>query len=239
MTPSIYFIFHQQLTTQPFNVRFRNDYRPVFNSSTPQTINIYENATAPKTLHTFVATDQDTGIAGNVVYATGDSTLAWLFSLSASTGLFRLSKTLDRENVSSYSLVIRASDSAPSPFELTSDLQLRINVLDVNDNKPEYHWHVLNITVPETVPVGRPAFNVTTRDADEGENGRITYQVLSTNGTGKFQLNSSSGVFIALGELFWLIRRLVLFMMFLVVINKGAFCNNSEIDILISMGDYL
>eukprot|EP00794_Sanderia_malayensis_P001199 gene1199-572_t len=75
------------------------------------------------------------------------------------------------ERTSSYSLNIRASDSAPSPFELTKDVALKVNVLDINDNQPKYDWPVLNITVPEIVLVGQNAFNVTTTDPDEGENG--------------------------------------------------------------------
>ena len=150
-------------------------------------------------LHTFIATDNDTGIAGSVTYALPDSNLNWLFSLSPTTGSLTLIAGLDRENVSSYRLSIQASDSAPSPFFFTTSHALTVNVLDVNDNKPGYPWPVLNITVPETVKSGEIAFNVSTTDADAGENGRITYTIVSSNDSGKFQLNANTGVFNALG----------------------------------------
>ncbi len=172
----------------------------MFDAATPNTINVYENETVPKTLYTFLATDQDTGIAGDVKYTIKNDEFSWLFALASSSGVFNLVSSLDRENVSSYSLTVRASDSAPSPFEWTTDKALKINVLDVNDNKPKYDWPVLNITVPETVLVGQDAFNVTTTDADERENGRLTYKLLASNGTGKFSLNSNSGVFKAVCE---------------------------------------
>ena len=181
-------------------MRFKNDYRPVFNPSTPSVINIYENQTTPVVLQTFVATDNDTGIAGTVKYALSDSSLDWLFGLSSSTGSLTLKSGIDRENISSYSMSIQASDSAPSPFFYTTSHALTVNVLDVNDNKPFYSWPVLNITVPETVKAGEVAFNVSTTDADAGENGRITYAIKSSNASGKFQLNANTGVFTAQGN---------------------------------------
>ncbi len=183
------------MISAPFIVRFKNDYYPVFASNTPHVFNIYENETVPKILHTFVATDNDIGIAGDVKYQTGDANLDWLFELASSSGVFKLKSGLDRENVSSYSMVIRAVDSAPSPFELAKNLILTVNVLDVNDNKPEYSWPVLNFSIPETLVVGDAAFNVTTTDADAGENGRLTYKLLATNATGTFSLDSNTGVF--------------------------------------------
>eukprot|EP00794_Sanderia_malayensis_P006712 gene6712-7474_t len=193
--------YGHQAISQPFNVRFKNDYRPVFDVATASIINVYENETTPKALHTFLATDQDIGIAGNVKYTIETGALNWLFDLSQSTGVFRLISGLDRENVSSYSLNIRASDSAPSPFELTKDVALKVNVLDINDNQPKYDWPVLNITVPEIVLVGQNAFNVTTTDPDEGENGRITYELLNSNDTGKFSLITTTGIFKAASSL--------------------------------------
>ena len=191
------------MITSPFNVRFRNDYRPVFNPLSPRIISVYENTTTPVMLHTFVATDNDTGIAGTVKYAFPDSSLDWLFSLSPTTGSLTLKAGLDRENVSSYAMSIQASDSAPSPFFFTTSHALTVTVLDVNDNKPNYPWPVLNITVPETVKAGEVAFNVSTTDADAGENGRITYTIQSSNASGKFQLNGNTGVFTALGIYLW------------------------------------
>lgn len=128
------------------------------------------------------------------------ASLDWLFSLSSNTGSLTLMASLDRENASSYAITISAHDSAPSPFFFTTSHALTLNVLDVNDNKPYYPWPVLNITVPETVGVGEPAFNVTTTDADAGENGRITYTVTSSNASGKFVLNENTGVFTAQGK---------------------------------------
>ena len=180
-------------------MRFKNDYRPVFDGSTPGTISVYENQTTPATLHTFVATDQDTGIAGTLKYELQESSLHWLLNINPSSGVFSLRTALDRENVSSYSMTVRVSDSAPSPFFYTQDHPLTLNVLDVNDNKPKYDWPVLNITVPETVAVGQVAFNVSTTDPDAGENGRLTYTIKSSNGSAKFDLDGNTGVFTAKG----------------------------------------
>ena len=186
--------------TAPFNVKFRNDYRPVFQPIPPSSLSIYENQTTSTTLYTFHATDNDTGISGDIRYLLPDSSLAWLFDLSTTTGALALRASLDRENVSSYSMQIRASDSAPSPFELTRDHSLTVNVLDVNDNKPQYPWHILNISVPETIAINQAAFNVSTTDPDAGENARLTYTILSRNDSNKFQLDANTGVFIAKGK---------------------------------------
>eukprot|EP00795_Rhopilema_esculentum_P009048 gene9048-16692_t len=189
--------YGHKVVSLPFDVRFKNDYRPVFDGSTPGTISVYENQTTPATLHTFVATDQDTGIAGTLKYELRESSLHWLVNINPSSGVFALQTALDRENVSSYSMTVRVSDSAPSPFFYTQDHLLTLNVLDVNDNKPKYDWPVLNITVPETVAAGQVAFNVSTTDPDAGENGRLTYTIKSSNGSAKFDLNGNTGVFTA------------------------------------------
>ena len=189
------------MVTSSFTVRYRNFYRPIFNHSSPRIIDVYENISAPVILHTFFATDKDTATAGSLTYTLLESDLSWLFSLSPTTGRFTLIAGLDRENASSFRVSIQASDNAPSPFFFTTTRIITVNILDVNDNKPYYACHVLNFTIPETLKSGEIAFNVSTTDADAGENGRIIYTIISSNASEQFQLNADTGVFTALGIL--------------------------------------
>ena len=189
-------------------MRFRNDYYPAFIQSTPATLSLYENATVGTNLHTFAATDQDTGIAGIVKFLLIPNELSWLFTLEPSTGNLNLANSLDRENVSSYAVIVRSVDSAPSPFELSRDHYMTINILDINDNAPEFSSPIMNITVPETVAAGQVAFYANATDSDAGENARCTYSVLVTNDTGKFLLNAATGGFEARGMLTYYIPQI-------------------------------
>ena len=180
-------------------MRYRNDYYPTFGQSTPATFSLYENATVGTNLLTFTATDQDTGIAGIVKFLLIPNKLSWLFTLESSTGNLNLAHSLDRENISSYVVIVRAVDSAPSPFELSRDHHITIDILDINDNAPKFASSVMNITVPETVAAGQVAFYANATDSDAGENARCTYSVLWTNDTGKFRLNTTTGGFEAQG----------------------------------------
>ena len=151
-------------------------------------------------MHTFTATDADVGIAGKVRFLSLTDHKSWLFTVSEASGELRLSHLLDRENVSSYTMAVRAIDSAPSPFELFRDHSMTVSVLDVNDNVPKFASSVVNITVPETVTSGQVAFSVIASDPDYGDNGRVGYFIVWTNDTGKFLLSTSSGEFLVTGK---------------------------------------
>ncbi|XP_068133855.1 protocadherin gamma-B1-like isoform X37 [Hyperolius riggenbachi] len=84
-----------------------------------------------------------------------------------------LQKTLDREKQSSYEIVFTAMDGGKPPK--TGSALIKIIVLDMNDNFPNFDKDTYKITLNENVPVGSLVLQLKAEDEDEGSNAEITY----------------------------------------------------------------
>uniref|UniRef100_A0A452U9I2 Protocadherin gamma-A1-like n=1 Tax=Ursus maritimus TaxID=29073 RepID=A0A452U9I2_URSMA len=86
-----------------------------------------------------------------------------------------LDKELDREKQAELRLTLTALDGGSPPRSGTA--QVRILVLDVNDNAPEFAKTLYQVQVPENknVPLGTRLLTVKATDPDEGVNGEVTY----------------------------------------------------------------
>lgn len=85
--------------------------------------------------------------------------------------------TLDRENRSKYELTAEVRDQGSPPR--TDHAVVDIQVLDANDNPPIFVEPVESIIeVLEEQPLGTEVVQVLAEDADENENGAITYEIV-------------------------------------------------------------
>ncbi|XP_069725589.1 protocadherin gamma-A10-like [Phaenicophaeus curvirostris] len=112
-----------------------------------------------------------------------------------------LAKALDREEASSYELVLRATDGGePSR---TGTARLRVAVLDANDNAPVFSQAEYAVRVPEDVPVGSTLVTLMATDADDGTNGHVKYSIkkMSDLASEIFQLNAEMGAITLLRNL--------------------------------------
>lgn len=55
--------------------------------------------------------------------------------------------------------------------------RLTVNVLDENDNAPEFNKQSYQVTVKETAYIGKSIITVTATDLDSGKNAEITYRM--------------------------------------------------------------
>ncbi|KAM9788478.1 LOW QUALITY PROTEIN: protocadherin Fat 3 [Neosynchiropus ocellatus] len=168
-----------------------NDNAPAFSSSLYMA-SVFENA-APNTLLTRLqASDPDEGLNRTVVYSLLDS-INGMFSIDPVSGLVILENPLDRESRDSYRLRVQAADRAGQEGALSSQVDLRVLVLDVNDNAPVFQRRDTSVTVPEDVAVGTEVAQVLATSADIGPNADIAYKIRSGNELGKFSIDRSSG----------------------------------------------
>ncbi|XP_058484035.1 protocadherin Fat 3 [Solea solea] len=168
-----------------------NDNAPLF-SSTHYLASVFENA-APKALLTRLqAGDPDEGLNRTVVYSLVDS-VGGLFSIDPSSGMVRLERSLDRESQDSYRVRVQATDQAGQQGALSSQADLTILVLDVNDNAPVFQRRDYVATVPEDVAVGTEVLRVLATSADIGLNAEITYRIRSGNELRKFTVDRNLG----------------------------------------------
>uniref|UniRef100_A0A3Q3LMC7 Protocadherin Fat 3-like n=1 Tax=Mastacembelus armatus TaxID=205130 RepID=A0A3Q3LMC7_9TELE len=168
-----------------------NDNVPLF-SSTHYLASVYENA-APKALLTRLrASDPDEGLNCTVVYSLVDSVNGF-FSIDPVSGIVILEKPLDRESRDSYRVRVQATDQAGQQGALSSQVDLTILVLDVNDNAPVFQRRDYSVTVPEDVAVGTEVLRVLATSVDIGPNAEITYNIRSGNELGKFTIDRNLG----------------------------------------------
>ncbi|XP_054424269.1 protocadherin gamma-B7 isoform X11 [Pteronotus mesoamericanus] len=104
-----------------------------------------------------------------------------------------LKKTLDRETQSSHHLILTALDGGDPPQSGTA--QIRILVVDANDNPPVFSQDVYRVSLPEDVPPGTPVLRVSAVDQDEGFNAEVTYSFFGVTDKAQhvFSLDSASG----------------------------------------------
>ncbi|XP_055744859.1 protocadherin alpha-3-like [Salvelinus fontinalis] len=105
-----------------------------------------------------------------------------------------LQKALDREKQPVIQLTLTAVDGGNPPKSDTSEI--KINVLDINDNRPIFSSSLYKTRVFENVPIGTTVINVNAKDIDEGTNSEIVYS-LRTKGQDhildRFQIDSKTG----------------------------------------------
>ncbi|XP_058533878.1 protocadherin alpha-3 [Ochotona princeps] len=105
-----------------------------------------------------------------------------------------LKKLLDREDTPEHHLRITATDGGKP--ELSGSIQLKITVLDVNDNAPAFESSVYKVYLPENAPNGTLVVAVNASDADEGVNKDIMYSFnmdTPEDIRSKFDINRESG----------------------------------------------
>lgn len=121
-----------------------------------------------------------------------------MFSIDPCSGVVILERSLDREVQDSYQIRIKATDLAGATGSLSTQVDLTIMVLDVNDNPPVFQKQDYAVTVPEDVAVGTEVLRVFATSEDIGVNAEIYYRFLSGNELGKFSINDSTGMVVGL-----------------------------------------
>ncbi|MBN3304038.1 CADH4 protein, partial [Amia calva] len=120
-----------------------------------------------------------------------------VFTIDPVAGKMYVTKPLDREERASYHLRAHAVDMNGNKVE--NPIDLYIYVIDMNDNRPEFHNQVYNGSVDEGSKPGSYVMKVTANDADDDTtaNGMVRYRILSQSPhspiPNMFTINSETG----------------------------------------------
>lgn len=165
----------------------------------PFEFNITENTTPEEAVFYFTVTDEDSGDEGIANLTLSDSEYSQNFSLefeetdpSTVEGRLFLLDPFDRESLPNFTLTIAATDSGYTEYRRSSSQTFSVNVLDVNDNSPEFTDTPYTATVAENRTNGHVFFQASATDADIGTNSELEFS-LSDDLNGLFAINSSSG----------------------------------------------
>ncbi|XP_050819087.1 protocadherin beta-16-like [Gopherus flavomarginatus] len=110
-----------------------------------------------------------------------------------------LEKQLDREEQAQLMLILTAADGGLP--QRTGTARIRVNVLDSNDNFPQFSQSVYKVQLMENSPKGTLVTKVEASDLDQGSNAEITYSFgqVPDKVLKLFKLNQLSGEITVLG----------------------------------------
>nr|XP_047927782.1 protocadherin-23 [Anser cygnoides] len=166
-----------------------NDNLPKFEQSCYKA-SVWEGQTAKTVIIQIFATDLDSGLNGETEYSILSGNENATFLIDSARGILATNTILNRENTSSYRLVVQAADKGNPRLSATSIV--RIQVVDVNDNAPIVQ-PLGEVEVPENVLPGFTVTQVSATDADS--NPALQFGFTDDNSSGmKFAIDQHTGV---------------------------------------------
>uniref|UniRef100_A0A8C1VAA5 FAT atypical cadherin 1a n=1 Tax=Cyprinus carpio TaxID=7962 RepID=A0A8C1VAA5_CYPCA len=96
------------------------------------------------------------------------------FAINADSGLITTAGPLHADSVNKYELEVMTSDKKAAA-------KVIINVIDVNNNAPEFKQTSYKASIDENMPIGTSVLTVKATDLDSGENGYVTYSIANVN----------------------------------------------------------
>ncbi|XP_072288383.1 protocadherin alpha-2-like [Eucyclogobius newberryi] len=123
--------------------------------------------------------DKDSGVNGKIIaHITNNVPFELKPSYKENTYSVVTKDFLDREEVSNYDITIKATDCGEPPLSTTKTLSIQI--LDVNDNSPQFEQSPLYFYIVENNVAGTSLFSVTAADKDKNENADVSYSIART-----------------------------------------------------------
>ena len=185
------------------NVTNVNEYAPTFIGNADKTVN--EGLSDKSLISQVQAEDNDDGAYGDITFTIIQGNINDTFEIQSS-GAIKLSagKTLDRETVEVYELLVKAADGGGK----LSSSTVTITILDLNDTPPTYSSN-FTVGVYETSPTGVRVTQVTAYDADSSSQLGYSLGIVESYlgsvyvgvATNMFKINSTTAVITLNGEL--------------------------------------
>ncbi|KAK9891762.1 hypothetical protein WA026_016560 [Henosepilachna vigintioctopunctata] len=98
------------------------------------------------------------------------------FEINTKTGVVTIARTVDYEKIQSLNFTIYAFDSGVP--QLNTSVTVIVNVINLNDNSPQFPTKSYNVSVAENSPDGTVIARVNATDLDKGVFGKVTYRLV-------------------------------------------------------------
>nr|XP_035979445.1 protocadherin beta-4 [Halichoerus grypus] len=173
-----------------------NDHSPVFPTG-EMLLKILENSQPGTRFPLKLAQDLDVGSNGLQKYTISPNSHFHVLTRNHSEGKkypdLVQDKPLDREEQPEFSLTLTALDGGSPPKSGT--ITVRILIMDVNDNAPEFVHTPYEVKVLENNPLDSPVISVSARDVDAGNFGSVSYGLFQASDEIKqtFSINEVTG----------------------------------------------
>ncbi|XP_060090931.1 protocadherin Fat 3 isoform X1 [Heteronotia binoei] len=156
---------------------------------------VLENSPKDVSVIQIQAQDPDSSTNEKMTYRITSGNPQNFFIINPKTGLITTtSRKLDREQQAEHFLEVTVTDGGVSPRQST--VWLVVQVLDENDNKPQFPEKVYQIKLPERdrKKRGEPIYRAFAFDKDDGPNAEISYSIVDGNDDGKFFIDPKTGM---------------------------------------------
>lgn len=199
-------------TVRPYTVRVgdENDNAPLFTKPVYE-VSVRENNPPGAYLATVAARDPDLGRNGQVTYRlveaevgrSGEAVSTYV-SVDPATGAIYALRSFDYETLRQLDVRIQASDGG-SP-QLSSNALVQVRVLDQNDHAPILVHPApangsLEVAVPGRTAKDTAVARIQARDADEGANGELAFDLLQQEPREAFSIGRRTGEIVLTGDL--------------------------------------
>jgi hypothetical protein len=170
---------------------------PVFSESIPNDVSIGEDATVDTVVVNVSATDFDPGVKGEIHYSISSGNDREFFKINEDTGALMVKESLDLETKSHapdarYVLIIQAQDGGTPALSATKQVNVQVNA--VNEFTPSISNLITPQVLKEDTPRNTAVVQVTGRDEDFGDDGRLTYTISGGNEGQYFDINQTTGI---------------------------------------------
>ncbi len=154
-----------------------NDNHPKFIHSYYH-VKLNENNQENKFLTQIEAFDSDSGENGRLTYEILTNETSLPFYIDENTGMVYCSKSLDREKRDRYDFYVIARDHG-IPISLSSKIRVRVDINDINDNKPKFEKEKYEFSIEETSNPSKSIGFIRVYDLDL--NSKLTYYIENEN----------------------------------------------------------
>ncbi|XP_069101569.1 cadherin-23-like [Argopecten irradians] len=173
-----------------------NDNTPTF-SPAIYSNSIPEGSASGTSIAALTCTDADSGTNGNCGLSIQSGDTSGMFTISG-TILQTTGTATDYESLSAqnyiYSLVVIATDTATAGSDLTGTAYVYVTITGINDNTPSISGTTpSSISVVENSAVGTTVATIQASDADDGDDGVLTYSIIGGNSEAKFGVGTTTG----------------------------------------------
>ncbi|XP_055623219.1 cadherin-89D-like isoform X2 [Toxorhynchites rutilus septentrionalis] len=140
------------------------------------------------------AFDQDS-LNATLIYGIVGGNERKVFWMSPDTGMLFLQKEIDleAETLPDNTMVLQIEAKQANDQSKSALARVEIEIVDVNDNLPEFEVDLYNISIIENLPKGFSILQVNAIDRDQGENAEFYYYLASEEPKGAFVIDHVSG----------------------------------------------
>ncbi|XP_067948846.1 protocadherin Fat 4-like [Watersipora subatra] len=153
-----------------------NDHHPQFSSPSYSAV-VSELDPVNSFVAAVTATDEDQDENGRVTYQISDGNNQQFFKIDGDSGLVTINRRVDSDGLDNSKIVLNISASDHGSNVLKNETTLEIDIIDENDEIPEFSKPEYHVEVQENNEVDLVLLTIVATDRDKGANGSVKYRL--------------------------------------------------------------